>query len=209
MNDTSLDKKTLNQILINDNNLFSKSFIDINKDNSNIKKNENIIEEITSEEINEFIKENLSLFETDDSDLDINKTNNNFLCRKIKKIIYEEDEKENDIFNIDNFSFLTEKKINNLDDITEENLAKKLNEMKENNTLKPFLIKYNIKKDFKINKNISCKICYESNQKNEYLINKCGHILCKGCWNKCLQRKLQCPFCKKKVYKTRLIKLLI
>ena len=54
--------------------------------------------------------------------------------------------------------------------------------MKENNTLKPFLIKYNIKKDFKINKNISCKICYESNQKNEYLINKCGHILCKGCW---------------------------
>ena len=81
MNDTCLDNKTLNEILINDNNLFSKSFIDINKDNSNIKKNENIIEEITSEEINEFIKENLSLFETDDSDLDINKTNNNFLSR--------------------------------------------------------------------------------------------------------------------------------
>lgn len=211
MEEIFLNKKTSNEILSNNKKLLSSSFIDINKDNSNIKTNENIIEEITNDEMNEFINENISLFETDDNDLDINKNNNNFLCKKIKKIIYEEEENNNDIFNIENFAILTEKKkeLNNLDDITEEQLVKKLNEMKENNKLKPFLIKCNLKKDFKIKKNISCKICYDSNPTNEFLSSKCGHILCNGCWEKCLKRKLECPFCKKKVYKKNLIKLCI
>ena len=103
MEEIFLNKKTSNEILSNNKKLLSSSFIDINKDNSNIKTNENIIEEITNDEMNEFINENISLFETDDNDLDINKNNNNFLCKKIKKIIYEEEENNNDIFNIENF----------------------------------------------------------------------------------------------------------
>lgn len=35
---------------------------------------------------------------------------------------------------------------------------------------------------------------------------KCGHVACKPCWDKLLDTKLECPYCKKKVRPNNLIK---
>ena len=45
---------------------------------------------------------------------------------------------------------------------------------------------------------LSCVICYE-NENKQFLLSKCGHILCNECWNRTLTIKLECPLCKAKV----------
>lgn len=42
-----------------------------------------------------------------------------------------------------------------------------------------------------------CPICFESEV--NFMSSKCGHVICEGCWDKCLKEKLECPMCKAKV----------
>ena len=202
MNEIFLKKKISNPIFNYNEHFLKTSFIDINK---NQHKNQNIFEEITNDEISNFINENISLFETEDNDFDINKNNNDsFQCKKIKKIIFEDDENYNEIINYDNFSILTEKK-NKEKDITEEQIVTKLKEMIEKNTFKSFLSKFNLKKETK--KTIYCSICFNVDPNVQFLVSKCGHIFCNNCWKNWLKIKLECHKCKRRIYKNQLIKL--
>ena len=46
---------------------------------------------------------------------------------------------------------------------------------------------------------IACPICYESNLDvtggMEFYSSKCGHIICKHCWEQCIKTKKKCPMC--------------
>ena len=53
---------------------------------------------------------------------------------------------------------------------------------------------------------LNCPICYESEGK-QFLLSKCGHLLCQECWNCTLDIKLECPLCKAKVRHKTLRKL--
>ncbi|MCQ2818602.1 MAG: DEAD/DEAH box helicase family protein [archaeon] len=65
------------------------------------------------------------------------------------------------------------------------------------------------KKGFETNRE-ECPICYKKRteqNKGEFSIAKCEHMLCNNCWNSWLSSKLECPICKKKVRQKTLRKL--
>lgn len=55
---------------------------------------------------------------------------------------------------------------------------------------------------------MECTVCFESLNK-VFLTARCGHILCKECWDQLFkaEKKPGCPYCKKAVIKNHLIKL--
>ncbi len=44
----------------------------------------------------------------------------------------------------------------------------------------------------------SCICC--AKEENKFFANKCGHVLCKECWNNTKKSSKPCPLCKQKVY---------
>ena len=60
------------------------------------------------------------------------------------------------------------------------------------------------------NNKVICPICFvNSNSEKKFQVSKCGHILCKLCWDKILINKKICPICKKNVNKNDLVEIFI
>ena len=129
--------------------------------------------------------------------------------------------KENISFNLNNFAldnsykdyldkFIlnrenNSKTLKNLEKNIEEEL-KKINKSENNINSQIINIKeekLNNNKDLnKINDELRCPICFKNQNENPeiiFSISKCKHVICKECWNKCLNIKMECPICKKKV----------
>jgi regulator of telomere elongation helicase 1 len=104
------------------------------------------------------------------------------------------------------------KTLKNLEINTEEEL-KKINKNENNNEI------VNIKEEIlnnntnfiEINDDFNCPICLKNVKENPeivFSISKCKHIICEECWTKCLEIKMECPICKKKVREKTLKKIL-
>lgn len=52
---------------------------------------------------------------------------------------------------------------------------------------------------------LKCSVCFDSNK--DFLFAKCGHYLCKECWEKVFAIKYECPVCRAKVSRKHLNKL--
>ena len=48
----------------------------------------------------------------------------------------------------------------------------------------------------------ACGICSETNM--ELMVARCSHSACSGCWEKWLQQRLECPFCRQRCRRTHL-----
>ena len=104
------------------------------------------------------------------------------------------------------------KTLKNLEINTEEEL-KKINKNENNNEI------VNIKEEIlnnntnfiEMNDDFNCPICIKNVKENPeivFSISKCKHIICKECWSKCLEIKMECPICKKKVREKTLKKII-
>ena len=187
----------------------------------NIKKKENIENTVlfSQEELNQFLNDNESLFGDDLSNKKDNKNRENKSTNLNKNKFVNDSEFE--IMKQDTPKTINKKK----EEIPTDKIFQKLLKMKENSQLEEFLDKYNLKLDFdehvennnNLNENkeegkLKCPICFEiQNENNEihFSVSRCGHIICNNCWEKCLDNKLQCPICKKKVTKKTLVQLFL
>lgn len=46
-----------------------------------------------------------------------------------------------------------------------------------------------------------CPICYDSIEKNNYIVTKCNHIFCNDCLFKSLKKQSCCPICRQEIFK--------
>ena len=46
-----------------------------------------------------------------------------------------------------------------------------------------------------------CPICYDTIEKNNYIVTKCNHIFCNDCLFKSLKKQSCCPICRKEIFK--------
>ena len=53
--------------------------------------------------------------------------------------------------------------------------------------------------------NFECPVCFLDSSELVFKSGKCGHIICNNCWEKIFQIKRECPLCKQKVRKDKLI----
>ena len=58
---------------------------------------------------------------------------------------------------------------------------------------------------------VNCPICFaNSSNGKKFQVSKCGHIICKDCWNSILSKSdFKCPICKKNLNKNDLTDIFI
>jgi len=70
--------------------------------------------------------------------------------------------------------------------------------------LPPFFTREFMEMAVALNKEYTCPVCFENVTKETIHIPFCGHILCKGCYerleeNKPIREKVKCPTCRKSI----------
>ena len=183
------------------------------------KKEENVFDNINTEDLMTFLNENIGLFD------DGATSNQNNTARKqssSKKKVVMSNSKNSQQSNASNISYVTPlkpKEENVTTDIKSDALIRKLIELKERSQLKSLLDKYNLNLVFESEEEdksnsskqrLECPVCFESKKENpsiKFSTSKCGHLLCNNCWEHCLKIKMECPLCKKKVRSNTLIPL--